>query len=219
TVTATDAAGNVAVLGGNNSLAFSFDLDAPDAPEISAVTLTSNTENVRAIYASADGESDFTISAVAANGTISNVALSTDPINLGSEDLYAFASPVPNGSYLVVADADAAGNEAATLLVVDNNASVAVDLNRAGLQGFDFSSIDLSFAEAGLTITEEQIMALTGPDHTLVIHGDGADQITALGAVDTGQSTLINGQSHSIYTLGDDGATLIIDDQITHLMI
>lgn len=94
-----------------------------------------------------------------------------------------------------------------------------MDLGRDGLENFDFASIDLSFAEASLTITEEQIMALTGPEHALIIHGDGADHVTALGAVDTGQSTVINGQSHSIYTLGDDGAKLIIDDQITHLTI
>jgi len=220
TVTATDHAGNVAVLGDDSSLSFNVDLVAPEAPAIEAVTLTTNTENVRAIYTDSDGEGAYAIHGVNAAGDVSSVALSSGgPISLGEEDLYNFSSSVPNGSYLVVTDTDAAGNEASTLLVVDNNSAVSVDLTRAGLAEFDFAAIDLSFAEADLTITAEQITALTGPDKTLVIQGDAADHITAIGAQDTGQEQVIGGKSYSVYTLGDDGASLIIDDQITHLTI
>ncbi len=220
TVTATDEAGNVAVLGDDDSLSFTFDLEAPDAPTIEAVTLTANSENVRALYTDADGESDYAIHAVSTDGDVSDVTLSTgEPVSLGTEDLYAFNGSVPNGSYLVVTDEDAAGNTASTLLVVDNNDEVTVDLGRDGLDQFDFSAIDLSFADADLTITAEQLVALTGTDDTLVINGDSADHVTALGAVDSGEDTLIDGESYSIYTLGDDGASLIIDDQITNLTI
>ena len=102
--------------------------------------------------------------------------------------------------------------------MVDNNAGVDVDLGRGGLEQFDFGSIDLSFAEADLTITAAQLEALTGPNDTLVVHGDSADHVTALGAIDSGNDTMIGGESYSIYTLGDDG-TLIIDDQISNLTI
>ncbi|MBD3785467.1 MAG: hypothetical protein IE922_00670, partial [Sphingomonadales bacterium] len=219
TVAATDHVGNTAVLGGDGGLSFTFDLVAPEAPAIEAVTLTANSEGIRAIYTDADGESDYAIHAVAGSGQVSEVTLSTgDPVGLGTEDLYAFNGSVPNGSYLVVTDEDHAGNTASTLLVVDNNAGVDVDLGRGGLEQFDFGSIDLSFAEADLTITAAQLEALTGPDDTLVVHGDSADHVTALGAIDSGNDTMIGGESYSIYTLGDDG-TLIIDGQITNLTI
>lgn len=218
TVTATDLAGNVAVLNDNSSQSFTFDLDAPDAPIIT--DKTDDGSSTRAIYTS-DSEGDhFTVSTVGADGTVSTV-LDSDPISLGSEDLYDFGSGgrVPNGEYLVVTDADAAGNTASTLLVVDGNSDVTIDLGRDGLEQFDLAAIDLSYAEATLTITEEQLLALTGPDNTMIISGDANDNVTALGAQDTGQDAVINGQTHSIYTLGDDGASLIIDDQITHLTI
>ncbi|MDD8022134.1 MAG: Ig-like domain-containing protein [Paracoccaceae bacterium] len=220
TVTATDHAGNVAVLGDDSSLSFGVDLVAPEAPEIEAVTLTTNTDNVRAIYTDADGEGTYAIHAVAANGDVSPISLSTgEPIALGGEDLYNFSSSVPNGSYLVVTDTDLAGNEASTLLVVDNNSAVSIDLGRGGLAEFDFGAIDLSFAEADLTITAQQIQAMTGPDNALIIQGDAADHVTAIGAQDTGLDQTISGKTYSVYTLGDDGASLIIDDHITHLTI
>ena len=218
TVTATDAAGNTAALNNASTQNFTFDLEAPDAPLIT--DKTDDGVSTRALYTSESEGDHFTISTVATDGSVATV-LDANPVSLGSEDLYDFGSAgrVPNGSYLVVTDTDAAGNEASTLLVVDGNNDVTFDLSNSGLSNFDFGSIDLSYAQASLTITEEQILSLTGAENTLVISGDANDSVTALGAQDTGQDTVVGGQTHSIYTVGDDGATLLIDDQITNLTI
>jgi large repetitive protein len=136
------------------------------------------------------------------------------------ESFFRFNNTVPDGSYLVVTAEDAAGNDASTLLIVNNTEAVNVNLDRVGLENFDFGTIDLSFApEANLTITEAQIMALTDSDHTLIVRGDSADHVTAHGAVDTGQTVEVDGAVHHVYTLGDHGATLLIDDQITSVTI
>ena len=216
TVTATDPAGNTAVLNNTSAQNFTFDLEAPDAPIIT--DKTDDGVSTRALYTSESEGDHFTISAVSGSGVISTVT-DSEPFSLGGEDLYTFGTRVPNGEYLVVTDTDAAGNEASTLLVVDGNNDVAIDLNNSGLASFDFGSIDLSYTQASLSITEEQILSLTGAENTLVISGDANDSVTALGAQDTGQDTVVGGQTHSIYTVGDDGATLLIDDQITNLTI
>lgn len=212
-VTATDPVGNVAWADGS----FAYDLVVPESPLIEGFSRDAG--SLLGIRTDA-GEGTYDISAVDAAGRVSDVVFDPGIKTTLGYDRYDFASSVPNGSYLVVTDEDSAGNATSTLLVVDNTAAVTVDLARAGLGGFDFGSIDLTFApEANLTITEAQLQALTGPDQTLVIHGDAADKITALGAQDTGRNTVIDGESYSIYTLGDDGASLVIDDQITQLTL
>ena len=212
-VTATDPFENVQTADGD----FAYDLVAPDSPDIIAFTRDAGALlGIRTDL----GESTYEISAVDAAGRISDVQFDANLSSRAGYGSYDFHSTVPNGSYLVVTDHDTAGNEASTLLVVDNTAAVTVDLARAGLGAFDFGTIDLTFApEANLTITEAQLQAMTGPDQTLIIQGDSADRVTALGAEDTGQNTTIAGRSYSIYTLGDDGASLIIDDQITQLTL
>lgn len=215
TVTATDLAGNVAVLGGDNSLSFTVDLAAPDAPLITDIT--DDGASTRALYTDLSEAQHYTVAAIGADGVV-DVLSKSDPVHFGSEDYYNLGSRVPNGEYLVVTDTDAAGNSSSTLLVVNSNGGVTLDLGHAGLDQFDISSIDLGHADASLSITAEQIMALTGPDHTLTITGDAADHVTAIGAQDTGENTQIGGHTYSIYTLGDD-SHLIIDDQITNLTL
>ena len=71
------------------------------------------------------------------------------------------------GHYLVIENGDAAGNETSTLLIVNNTNTVTVDLRRAGLTEFDFSSIDLCFApQASLTLTAADLEALDRPGST-----------------------------------------------------
>lgn len=210
-VIATDAVGNATTSAGS----FTYDLTAPDAPEIIGFT---RDEGALLGLRTDHSDAPLEFSAVDASGTVTTVALDGDPSVRSTYTSYDFQSPVPNGSYLVVSESDAADNEAATLLVVDNTSAVTVDLSRSGLDEFDFAQIDLNFApEAELTITEAQITALTGPDDTLVINGDSNDHVTVLGAQDTGQDTLVDGEVMSIYTIGD--ATLVIDDDITNVTI
>ncbi|MBZ4020905.1 hypothetical protein CKO11_00330 [Rhodobacter sp. TJ_12] len=207
-VTAVDPAGNTDTATGS----FTYDVEAPDSPDIIAFT-----RNAGALLGLRTdlGEDTYDIAAVSAAGTVSDVSNTATLNTYGGYGSYDFNTAVPNGSYLVVTDTDGAGNDASTLLVVDNTSAVTVDLSRSGLGEFDLGMIDLNFApQADLTITESQLMELTGPDHTLMIQGDSLDDVTALGAQDTNADTVVGGNTYSIYTLGNDGGTLIIDDQI-----
>lgn len=210
-VFATDLVGNDSHTDGS----FDYDLIAPESPDIIGF---SRVENGLVGLLLEHSEDPLDFSAVDADGVVSEVVLDGAPIERSAYTAYDFQSTVPNGSYLVVSDTDAAGNESATLLVVDNHAAVTVDLDRAGLSEFDFAEIDLAFApEADLTITEAQIKALTGSNNTIAIEGNDNDHVTALGALDTGLTTTFDGHDMSIYTLGD--ATLLIDDEITNVTI
>ena len=211
TAVATDVAGNQASQTGS----FGYDLVAPDSPDI--VAFTRDASALRGIRV--DIDDDVTaVHAVNAAGTVSNITFAEVDIPFSGETVIDFGQNMPNGSYLVVSSEDAAHNESATLLIVDNTSAVNVDLSRAGLDQFDFGTIDLTFApDAHLTITEAQIRAITDDNNTITITGDAADSVTMLGAQDTGENTVVDGHSVSIYTLGD--THILLDDTITHVTI
>lgn len=121
-----------------------------------------------------------------------------------------FGQAVPDGTYLVIRNEDAAGNEASTMYLRNTTGEVTVDLGRAGLQGFDFGTIDLSSADATLTITEAQVLALTGADKQLTVTG-GTDDVVNLSGV-TSVTNAPNG--FKLYELGTGGASVLIDDDI-----
>lgn len=212
TALATDAAQNTATASGS----FTYDLSAPDAPVIGDVT--NNGNGTRGLYADVSEADHYVIETVAADGTVT-VLRDATPISSGSGDDYYSFNRVPDGQFLVVTDSDTAGNEASTLMVVSPNGSVTMDLTNSGLTQFDFASIDLHHAAVNLTITADQLQSLTGGDNDLIIRGDANDRITALGASDTGQTATVDGHSYSIYTLGDEGSRILIDDSITNVTI
>lgn len=212
TVTATDHAGNIGSLGDSHTLSFLYDLAPPTSPSI--IDVIGNSDGTRSIYTGQSESDHYMISAIGSNGIVHTIMNST-PLHVSNDYLYDFGAlnRVPNSEYLVLTDHDAAGNSTSTLMVVNMNSNITLDLSRGGLNQFDFSSIDLSHAQTSLTITANQIKALTGPDKELLISGDTDDHVTALGAVKTGHET-IDGHGFSIYSLGIDGAHLIIDDHI-----
>jgi large repetitive protein len=124
-----------------------------------------------------------------------------------------FASTVPNGTYLVIRDVDAAGNESSTLHLRAAN-EVTLDMTREGLQGFDFGTINLMSAAANLTLDTARVLALTGADRQMTITGDGDDRVTLLGAQMT-QTTVTSsqGETYRLYTLGS-GASVLVDEDI-----
>jgi hypothetical protein len=87
---------------------------------------------------------------------------------------------------------------------------VVVDLSRSGLQTFDFGTIDLSAADANLTITPAQVLALTGADKQLTVVG-GTDDIVNISGV-TGVANAPDG--FKVYTLGANGPSVLIDEDI-----
>lgn len=214
TFTATDPAGNTRTF----TETFGYDTDLPGA--LTTLKIVRDGQDVTGIFTGTNGE-DVTIHRIDANGDArevghdvnENVTVSVNNVRV-TADNYDFDTGVPDGSYLVLGNTDAAGNEASTLLIVNNTNTVNVDLTRDGLAEFDFTNIDLTFApQANLTLTADDLEALTGPDHRLTINGGGDDRVSLDGAVATGETS--NG--YAVYTLG--GGTVLVDEDIQTTII
>lgn len=128
-------------------------------------------------------------------------------------ELAVFTTQVPDGSYLVIRDVDAAGNESSTLYL-RSTAEVTIELDRVGLQGFDFGTIDLNSANANITLNARQVQELTGVDKQLTITGGTDDVVNLQGATDTTTTVTAHGETYKLYTLGTSGASVLIDDDI-----
>ncbi|MES2435806.1 MAG: Ig-like domain-containing protein [Pseudomonadota bacterium] len=212
TVTATDHAGNTA----SYTDSFHYDTVMPNDPWI---TNDAGTGNLISGVASAVSPDTLTYHAVAATGAATDLAttaqfeagVDVNGTNVPSHWAF-FTNPVADGSYLVINDTDAAGNEQSTLYL-RSTTDVTVDLNREGLHGFDFGTIDLTSSKATLSLTEAQINSLTGADHQMAIRGDADDHVNITGAV-AGAHQVVNGESYTLYTLGSSGASVLIDDDI-----
>lgn len=133
---------------------------------------------------------------------------------------HRFDGSVPDGSHLVVSYSDNVGNETGAFLVTDNPASSEVrftDQMAQRLGAFDVELINLDFAEdTNLTLTEYQIQTLSNTTDTVVILGGSDDSVTIVGASRAG-TTEVDGQSFSLYTLGD--ASILLDADITNVNI
>lgn len=212
-VTATDPAGNVS---GPLTSSFSVDTVAPTMPLVlrtedygggySAIT-TNNTNDT------------YRFHRVDATGAPMAV-LADETLTSRGEDRFDFRSDIPDGSYLVINTSDAAGNQSNTLFIKNTSTGVAVDLTREGLQGFDFSAIDLTRApDARLTITARQLESLVGPDNQLVIRGEHTDHVTLQNVTSQRENVLINGQLYDIFTLGTNGAQVLLEDDVSRTVI
>jgi hypothetical protein len=85
------------------------------------------------------------------------------------------------------------------------------------LDGRRIDIIDLEFTpEATLTITEAQIVAMTGEDNTVRVLGNTGETVRITGASRT-RLRVEDGQNYNIYELGD--ATVLIDEDITNVII
>lgn len=164
---------------------------------------------------SADDYSYHTVGATGTAQEITPAAEYNGTVDVGGQPVNAhwamFSSAVPDGTYLVINNEDAAGNGAATLYLRNTTGEVAVDLSRTGLQEFDFGTIDLSAADANLTITAQQVLALTGADKQMTIVGGADDVVSLQGAT---QVTTGVPAGFKLYNLGS-GASVLIEDDIT----
>lgn len=205
TVTTVDAVSNV----GTSSTTFFVDTEVSN-PLVDSVTQSD--DDISAITLVADG-SDHTISTLNANGTTTE--LSPTEVDLGATTMHAFNPRVPDGTNLVVSATDDAGNVSDTMVVLDDNATNAGTLGHAQIGDFQIEAIELDYAAGTqLTLTEAQIKALSDTSDTLTIHGNGDDQVTVAGAQRTGSTQTIDGEAYDVYTIGDDGVTLVIDQDI-----
>jgi large repetitive protein len=214
TVTATDIAGNVA----HYDQQFSYDTVAPDDPWI---TNDVGAGNIMSGIATAHSTDVLSYHVVSESDGAHELAVSgrfSSPIDVDgtkvNSDFAFFTNPVADGSYLVISDTDAAGNESSTLYIRSTTGEVTVDLSRTGLTDFDFGTIDLTASHASLTLTEAQIKNLTGADKSMTIAGAADDTVTLVGATDTHTTQTIHGETYHLYTLGTDGAQVLIDSDI-----
>lgn len=208
TVSTVDRNGNVDSI----TTPVQVDTDLPEAPIVIRYTeYTRGDPGVSGIGTQLS-EDISGISQVAQSGAVTEVAHSSTELPIGDgELLFSFEDRIPNGSSLVVEATDSVGNENSTLVVLDEG---GVDPGAVGVSGFDIGAIDLSITEESvLTITEADLRALSGASDTLVVHGDSGDTVNAAGAVETGQTEVIGGQTYTVYALGE--GNLIIDSDIS----
>jgi len=203
TITATDPAGNTSTL----TETFAVDTEVA-TPDVDSVTFSRS--DVRRI-STEDALDNYEVNTLESNGTVGTPAatVSSDP-TFGTE--FTFNTPIPNGTNLMVSREDSAGNASSTLVVMEDSAT---SISHAGLAGFDIQALNLEYsADSDLVLTEADIKALSGSTDTVTIHGGIDDQITVAGAQNTG-TTQIDGQTYNVYTLGNDGVTLVIEQDVT----
>lgn len=204
---ATDAAGNFASF----SETVAIDTVAETAPSVTYILKsTSGATGLSGVFLDETVDSDFSFHRVDDNGVQSQMNLKAS--SFGSDFASFDGSTVPEGDYLVINHQDDAGNDSATLLVTNNTGTRTVDLGNTAFQNFDFTQLDLTLAPTNMTISAEDLIAITGPENTLKIKGGADDHIILEnGAIAADQADAPAG--FTLYTLGD-GASVLLDDEI-----
>ena len=210
-IVATDAAGNTASL--TDTLA--IDTVAPEAPIIASYS--QGASGVRDIGAQLTDNSTKVLE-LDSDGNLNALGYDVTEDTTWNEVVFDFDAPIPTGSHLVVQNTDAAGNEASTLFVLEEPNTNVVDLSAPGLGEVNIGAIDLQFADdSELTLTAEIVAGLSDSTDTLVVHGGAGDQVVMAGAErdDAASGEVINGRAYDVYTIGDDGATVYVDEDIS----
>ena len=214
TINATDAAGNTAQI----TDTFHVDTIAPDAANIESVTTADNvTRGFSMVNVETGTSVDVTEYANSSDDAATDVSGGSfvNPINQELQHIFDSGAEVPDGSHLVVTTGDAAGNTNSTLLVLDEDGNSVVDMNAAALSDFNIGAIDLEYAEdSALTLSVADLEALSGNDNSLTIHGGIDDHVTLNGTAQITGTTTIDGQDYNVFTVGDNGGELIINQDI-----
>ncbi|MEP0153360.1 Ig-like domain-containing protein [Pseudophaeobacter sp.] len=213
TIVATDPAGNT------SSLTESFEVDTVfEAPLLDSVTYEIGSQDVSEISVegiAGTGES-ITVKALEGDGSVSNPGVTVS--EGGGITEFDFSTAIPDGTDLVVTNVDSLGNGSSTLLVLEDNATTASTLDHASLGQFNIDELDLGAASnVSLVLTEADIKALSENSDTLTIHSGstpGDDSVTVTGATLEGTRN-VGGENYNVYTVGTDGATLVIDQDVT----
>lgn len=210
-IAATDRAGNT------RSITETMVVDnvAPDAPDMTAITWD-QTQAARGIVLETN-DVDVAIERVSNTGS-QTVGFSEQDNSFTGETTYSFNQVVPDGSHLVVTATDSAGNSSGTYVVLDDPNTSQSNVTLAGnIGGREIDVIDLEFTEeATLTISEAQIVAITGEDNTVKVLGNSDETVRITGATRTGTRSE-DGTNFNVYELGD--ATVLIDDDINNVSI
>lgn len=205
TITATDAAGNTA------TLTQGFDVDTEyNTPSVTG-TSTDGVDNLTGITVAETGDT-LTLNTLKSDGSTPSVGATE--LDLGSNTMLVFDEKVSDGTNLVITTEDGAGNRSSTVVLFEDNATQSSVLDHAGISGFNVDRINLEFAaDVSLTLTEEDINALSGNSDTLTIVGGSDDTVTLTGAIAAGTQD-VNGQTFNVYTIGDGDTTLLVEDDV-----
>jgi len=204
-IVATDPAGNRETV--TESFAVDTQIETP-----SAVFSGFRGSDLESLYI--DGTDDtYTISTIDARGNVGTPnATETKDLRDGETE-FDFSPRIPDGTNLVISGQDSAGNQTGTMFVTTDNATFGSTLGNAS--GFEITGLNLETnGSSDLVLTEAQIKALSSTSDTLTIRGEVTDTVTIAGAVKTNRTETIDGESYDVYTLGNDGATIVIDDDI-----
>lgn len=209
-ITAVDAQGNT------RTITDSFTVDtAADVPLVTAYSKGGT--GVRGVSV-ADTNDDLSVYELTEANGQAEVGFSTDEIEAFNELQLTFTRAIPDGSNLVIASEDAAGNSSGTLFALENPdaTSPEVNIDHAGLAGLQINAIDLQFDTAAtLTIDAADIARLTGSNGDMTIHGGADDYLTLEGATLTTEAQAeINGNQYDVYTIGEDGTKIYVDETI-----
>lgn len=209
-ISAIDAAGNM------RSITESFVVDTiAEAPVITAYER--GFDGVRGIStANAEDFASYDIQQVNADGSATAVSFDAEGPNGRGEMEFDFNNTIPDGSHLVVTAQDHAGNDTGTMFVLDEATTSVVDLSNPGLADFQIEAVDLRFAEdSTLSITAAQLEGLSDHSNDLTVHGGVDDTVSIVGGQATGDTTVIEGQTYHIFTLGDDEGRVMVEDGVT----
>ncbi|MGR3492469.1 MAG: hypothetical protein ACU0DW_10450, partial [Shimia sp.] len=220
-IVATDPHGNTATVNG------SFDIDAsgPGAAPI-IIGLFHPDTGPRSLSALSAPEEPFSISEVTQAGAVQSVMTVTTLDQVRGEQDFDLQSPVSDGSNLVVTAEDDNGNTASTLVILEwDGRGKDINLENTGLDQFEITALDLDeFSDSQVTLTPELVASMAKYSDEFVISGGSDDTVTMLGAtlnmVDDGSGNMIGetrqigSTTYDVYTLGTDGVTVIIDQDI-----
>jgi hypothetical protein len=219
TVTGTDSVGNTSTLNetinvdtsvpeGSEVLGYSANIDGSGTQSYDEFELETSNETVGLTQVNADGSTDDLVSGVDFIATANAFdATQTD---------YELRDELSDGQSLVITETDAAGNNAGTLVVL-NDGTAARDVSNANLGDYNIETIELSVMDnTQLTLTEADIVALSGNTDTVAVRGGADDAVNISGATATGTTTEA-GVDYNVYSLGD--ATIYVEDEITNVTI
>ncbi|MGH1370072.1 MAG: Ig-like domain-containing protein [Maritimibacter sp.] len=212
-IEAEDAAGNTATLTDQVTL----DTVAPDEAYITSYTRSNGTLRGFSVEV---GDAAAQLTTVDASGAEGDIAHSQQAGWFSSDEVdFRMNEAVADGDHLVVTKSDDAGNTNSTLFAMEGTTDQLV---LDGIVGTDlnFEAIDLRFAEdTVLEINAQTLEDLSVNSNALTIHGSADDSVhidTSDGStlVKTTNKVTIENETYDVYTLGDEGGTLIIDDEI-----
>ncbi|MFW2589150.1 Ig-like domain-containing protein [Sagittula sp. SSi028] len=211
-ISATDAAGNTDTI----TRSVDIDTDAPDTLSWTGYGRTGG--GIAQVWTEATEDTLFLGEVENAGGTPVISEVGHNNVTAGDNAYLFLDAPVPDGTHLVLASTDTAGNTSGAYLVTDDPATSDVQMSNdiaSALRVYNIDTIDLHFAEdANLTLTEQQIAELSSTSDTVAIRGGSDDSVTLQGGVATGTHSE-DGVNYNVFTVGD--TTVLIEDDITNV--